>query len=119
MSLDGQNLSIRSGGLAIAGTTLTITISDSPISLGASNIVIGISTYPLPSYMEAAPTQGLGQVMMSAFGPHTTASSAGATGIIRTSGNRSSTRNAIQQTTYLGKLFVAACGMLWTMVLVL
>ena len=77
LTFNGETYTIASGEVHVDGTVISAgqeaTISGTEISLGASGLVVGSQTITLPS-----PTQGLGDVIMGAFGPHGTASSTGA-----------------------------------------
>ena len=63
----------------VAGHTLTsdssaVTISGFPVSLGSAGLVVGTSTLSLPNPFEATATarrtQGIGEIILGAFGPH-------------------------------------------------
>ena len=65
--------------VVVAGHTLTsdssaVTISGFSVSLGSAGLVVGTSTLSLPTPIEATGTarrtQGIGEIILGAFGPH-------------------------------------------------
>ena len=71
----GQTLDLGSSAVLISGT---------PVALGSSGLVIGTSTVPLPNsdktMSATGSTQGLGGIIIGAFGPHQTSTEPASTG---------------------------------------
>ncbi|KAL8786595.1 MAG: hypothetical protein Q9195_008152 [Heterodermia aff. obscurata] len=101
ITLGGQTLSADKTAVYVGKSTLAVggpavTVSGTPISLGSSDIVIGSTTYTIPSSALPPGTlpaatqtgEGLGSIILGAFGPQTSAASA--TGTSTASANTSS-----------------------------
>lgn len=77
VTLSGETYTIASNEVHVAGTVVSegqeVTISGTEISLGASGLVVGDRTIALAS----STAQGLGEVIMSAFGPSGTLGTTG------------------------------------------
>ena len=95
-TLGGQLLRVDSTAVYVGKSTLAVggpavTISGTPISLGSSDIVIASKTYTIPSGALPSGTlpgatqtsDGLGDIILGAFGPHTSTASASGTSIAK------------------------------------